>query len=77
MTPASCRSVPREICFRDMARSSTAISLRAFTTTTSAERTPNVGIYGADISPQSLASSRAEFIKQAGVGKYITLEIGA
>ena len=42
----------------------------------SAERTPKCGIYGADISPKAIAIAERN-IKQAGVGKYITLEIKA
>lgn len=42
----------------------------------SAERTPAFGIYGADISPKAIAVAERN-IKQAGVGKYITLETKA
>ncbi len=42
----------------------------------SAERTPLFGIYGADISPKAIAVAERN-IKQAGVGKYITLETKA
>lgn len=39
----------------------------------SAERVPPCGIYGADLSPKAVAVAERN-IKQAGVGKYITLE---
>ncbi|MCM1029054.1 MAG: THUMP domain-containing protein [Pseudoflavonifractor sp.] len=42
----------------------------------SAERIPACGIYGADISPKAIAIAERN-IKQAGVGKYITLEAKA
>ncbi len=42
----------------------------------SAERTPTCGIYGADISPKAIAIAERN-IKQAGVGRYITLETKA